>query len=114
MTEPDYTHLLSQARAHGLQRHPFGQQLIDALETALVLKAATEAANGMLVHMRKGEPFPDREAAQAAVQAFLDRKYTLHATPRQQEMGIAYITAEHQDLAREVTRLFMQMLGARG
>jgi hypothetical protein len=42
------------------------------------------------------------------VQAFLDRKYVIQADARQRAMGLGYIEAERQDLAREITR-FIEM-----
>lgn len=35
-------------------------------------------------------------------QAFVDRKYTMQADARQKSMGLAYVTAERTDLAREI------------
>lgn len=35
-------------------------------------------------------------------QAFVDRKYVARADERQKSMGLAYIEAERQDLAREI------------
>lgn len=37
-------------------------------------------------------------------QAHVDRVYTSHADARQKEMGLAYVTAERVDLAREFAR----------
>jgi NAD(P)-dependent dehydrogenase (short-subunit alcohol dehydrogenase family) len=37
-------------------------------------------------------------------QAFVDRKYVMRADERQKEMGLAYVEAERQDLAREIAR----------
>ncbi|KRR21677.1 hypothetical protein [Bradyrhizobium retamae] len=37
-------------------------------------------------------------------QAFVDRKYVARADARQKAMGLAYVTAERQDLAREIVR----------
>lgn len=37
-------------------------------------------------------------------QAFVDRKYTARADERQRSMGLAYVEAERQDLAREIAR----------
>jgi hypothetical protein len=46
----------------------------------------------------------DREDMVARAQAFVDRKYVTRADERQKAMGLAYIEAERQDLAREMTR----------
>lgn len=43
-------------------------------------------------------------------QEFVDRKYTTHADARQKGMGLAYIEAERQDLAKEVARFTVSML----
>lgn len=40
----------------------------------------------------------------AKAQAFVDRKYVARADERQKSMGLAYVEAERQDLAREITR----------
>lgn len=37
-------------------------------------------------------------------QQFVDRKYVARADSRQQAMGLSYVTAERQDLAREIVR----------
>ncbi|WP_445215924.1 hypothetical protein ACKWRH_26525 [Bradyrhizobium sp. Pa8] len=38
----------------------------------------------------------------AVAQAFVDRTYTQQADARQKSMGLAYVTAERTDLAREI------------
>ena len=40
-------------------------------------------------------------------QAFVDRKYTVHSDERQKAMGLAYVTAERVDLARELANFAM-------
>lgn len=45
-----------------------------------------------------------KEALTARAQAFLDRKYVTRSDARQKAMGLGYIEAERQDLAREVAR----------
>lgn len=40
----------------------------------------------------------------ARAQAFVDRKYVARADARQKSMGLAYVEAERQDLAREIVR----------
>lgn len=47
---------------------------------------------------------PGAETMVALAQAFVDRKYVARADARQKEMGLAYIEAERQDLAREIVR----------
>lgn len=47
---------------------------------------------------------PETEALIAKAQAFVDRKYVARADARQKEMGLAYVEAERQDLAREIVR----------
>ncbi|WP_407156335.1 hypothetical protein [Bradyrhizobium sp. STM 3557] len=42
------------------------------------------------------------EALLTQAQAFVDRKYVATADARQKEMGLAYVTAERTDLAREI------------
>lgn len=37
-------------------------------------------------------------------QEYVERKYTTHADDRQKAMGLAYVTAEKDDLAREFAR----------
>lgn len=37
-------------------------------------------------------------------QAFVDRKYVVVADERQKSLGLGYVTAERQDLAREIAR----------
>jgi hypothetical protein len=37
-------------------------------------------------------------------QAYVDRKYVMRSDRRQKEMRLAYVDAERQDLAREMTR----------
>lgn len=44
----------------------------------------------------------------ARAQAYVDRKYVMRADKRQKEMGLAYIEAERQDLAREIARFCVQ------
>ncbi|MGO3930828.1 hypothetical protein [Rhodopseudomonas pseudopalustris] len=44
----------------------------------------------------------------ASAQAFVDRKYTTRADARQREMGLAYVEAERQDLAREIASFAQQ------
>lgn len=51
---------------------------------------------------------PD-SALLALAQAFVDRKYVARADARQKSMGLAYVEAERQDLAREIIR-FVQSL----
>lgn len=41
-------------------------------------------------------------------QAFLDRKYVARADERQKSMGLAYVEAERQDLAREMVNFIKQ------
>lgn len=38
----------------------------------------------------------------ARAQALVDRKYVARADERQRDMGLAYVEAERQDLAREI------------
>jgi hypothetical protein len=45
-------------------------------------------------------------------QAFVDRKYVTRSDARQQEMGLAYVEAERQDLAREITRFVCNEIAA--
>jgi hypothetical protein len=42
------------------------------------------------------------EALLAQAQNFVDRKYVARADARQKSMGLAYMTAERTDLAREI------------
>lgn len=41
------------------------------------------------------------DALLAKAQSFVDRKYVTHADARQRSMGLAYVEAERQDLAKE-------------
>jgi hypothetical protein len=43
-------------------------------------------------------------------QAFVDRKYVARSDARQKEMGLAYIEAERQDLAREIARFVQNLI----
>ena len=45
----------------------------------------------------------------AKVQTFIDKKYVAISDARQKEMGLSYITAERQDLAKEITNFVMQL-----
>jgi len=45
----------------------------------------------------------------ARAQEFVDKKYTARADARQKEMGLAYITAERQDLAKEIANFIMRL-----
>jgi hypothetical protein len=63
-------------------------------------------------HGRTGglrDPEPRSSAASedellVKAQAFIDRKYVARADDRQKSMGLAYVEAERQDLAREIVR----------
>lgn len=46
----------------------------------------------------------------AKAQAFLDKKYVARSDDRQKEMGLAYITAERQDLAKEMVNFILNIL----
>jgi hypothetical protein len=46
----------------------------------------------------------ESEVLLAKAQAFVDRKYVARADDRQRSMGLAYVEAERQDLAREIVR----------
>ena len=46
----------------------------------------------------------DSNVLLAKAQAFVDRKYVARADERQKSMGLAYVEAERQDLAREIAR----------
>lgn len=50
------------------------------------------------------------EVLLANAQRFVDRKYVARADARQKSMGLAYIEAERQDLAREIVR-FVRSIG---
>lgn len=43
----------------------------------------------------------------ARAQEFVDEKYTASADARQKQMGLAYVTAERQDLAKEIVNFIM-------
>lgn len=47
-------------------------------------------------------PEVSREGLLAQAQAFVDRKYVARSDARQKSMGLAYVEAERQDLAREI------------
>lgn len=53
----------------------------------------------------------DAGALLPLVQNFIDRKYIARADARQKSMGLAYVEAERQDLAREIAR-FIENLRA--
>lgn len=55
---------------------------------------------------------PDSASILIRAQAFVDRKYTTRADARQQEMGLAYVEAERQDLAREIARFVLSEIAA--
>jgi phosphopantetheine adenylyltransferase len=49
----------------------------------------------------------ERDVVMSQAQALVDRIYVARADDRQKEMGLAYIEAERQDLAREITKFTM-------
>lgn len=48
---------------------------------------------------------------QAEAERFIGRKYTTHADARQRAMGLSYVTAEQEDLIREVAYFARAMIG---
>lgn len=48
----------------------------------------------------------------ALAQAFVDCTYVQQADARQKSMGLAYVTAERTDLAREIARFTAQQTAA--
>lgn len=44
-------------------------------------------------------------------QALVDRKYVARADERQKAMGLAYVEAERQDLAREIAKFALEVAG---
>ena len=46
----------------------------------------------------------DHHAILVRAQAYVDRKYVQQADARQKRMGLAYVTAERTDLAKEIAR----------
>lgn len=46
----------------------------------------------------------------ARAQKFFDKKYVARSDARQKEMGLAYITAERQDLAKEIANFILNIL----
>ncbi|MDX3966135.1 MAG: hypothetical protein QHD01_05985 [Bradyrhizobium sp.] len=57
--------------------------------------------NGERYDFESADEQPDPGLLMIA-QAFVDRKYTMEADARQKSMGLAYVTAERTDLAREI------------
>lgn len=55
---------------------------------------------------------PTHEALLTRAQAFVDRKYVTRSDDRQKEMGLAYVEAERQDLAREIVRFVLAEIAA--
>ena len=51
--------------------------------------------------------------ALALAQAFVDRTYVQQADARQKSMGLAYVTAERTDLAREIAAFTERAQNAR-
>jgi hypothetical protein len=51
---------------------------------------------------------PEQELL-ALAQEFIDRKYVAKASAREKMDGLAYITAERQDLAREIVNFIISL-----
>jgi hypothetical protein len=60
----------------------------------------------------RSSPVTDFDALLAKAQYFVDCKYTTHADARQKSMGLAYVEAERQDLAREIVNFTMGVLNS--
>lgn len=54
----------------------------------------------------------DKEALLAKAQYFVDCKYVARADERQKSMGLSYVEAERQDLAREIVNFTMSAIDA--
>ena len=58
-----------------------------------------------------------RDQLVARAQAFIDLKYVARSDARQKAMGLSYIEAERQDIAREIAAfadaIFVEMAGER-